>query len=119
MPRSPTENFTGAIDRVLGLLDLQSSLTAKPGRPKQDKSDLLRGAIVLSAAALDEVVLESVIAALPPAAKKGLLADSSVLNWIKRKPEALMSALSKANPENVLIDLGREEIGTMTFQKSS
>ena len=113
------ENFTSAIDRVLGLCDLHSSLTTKPGRPKQDKSDLLRGAIVLSAAALDEVVLESVIAALPSAAKKGLLANSNVLNWIKRKPEALIAALSKPSPENVLIELARAEIGTMTFQKSS
>lgn len=59
------------------------------------------------------------IAALPMAAKKGLLASSSVLSWIKRKPEALLTALTGPSPEMILIRLAREEIGMMTFQKSS
>jgi hypothetical protein len=118
MPHSVADNFKHSIDRVLGLLELHTSLTTRPGRPEQDKSDLLRGAVVLCAAALDEFVLESVITALPKAAKKKVL-GGSVSGWVKNNPAAVLTALSTTTPVTVLVELGRTEIGTMTFQRAA
>jgi hypothetical protein len=66
---NPQTVFDKTMRRVDGLLLLDPELHGVAGRPKQHVSDLLRGALVLSVAALDALVLDSVVAAIPRAVR--------------------------------------------------
>lgn len=119
MPRRPPrENFSDTLDRVLNLVDLYDELNPAPGRPAQEKADILRGALVLCAAALDALVLSAVIEAIPAAAKKALLGGLAE-KWIKEDPKEFIRVLSAADQNAALRDLARAQMSQITFQKAA
>lgn len=116
-PRTSIENFTHTIDRVLNLVDLYDSLNPARGRPQEDKADILRGAVVLCAAALDELVLSLIVDAFPEAARRGMLGDA-VTKWVRDDPKAFLKVLV-AEPGEALREIARRNVGEQTFQRSA
>lgn len=106
------------MERVDGLLLLHPTLHGAAGRPRQHVSDLLRGALVLSVAALDALVLDSVVAAIPRAVRDGRLGPN-VAKWVKDDPEAFLALLPESNSAAKLAELCRERLGAITFQKAA
>src|SRR5262245_3244289 len=94
---SPYETFQKTIYRVVGLIRLHSELHGIQGRPKQHVSDVLRGALVLAVGALDALILESVLSAIPAAARGG---DSALLS-----PSG-----SRTNPTSISLLLQRKTL---------
>ena len=117
-PRTPRENFTHSIDRVLSLRELYTALTPRRGRPEEDKSDILRGAVVLCAAALDEVALTSIVEAMPKAALKGLLGPLAQ-KWVRSDPESILRALATGSPHAEVARIARTNLGEVTFQRAA
>jgi hypothetical protein len=115
---TPYETFEKTMGRVEGLLLLHPQLHGIRGRPAQHVSDVLRGALVLAVGALDSLVLESVVAAVPAAARGGRLGPN-VPKWIKEEPEAFLGALVEDDPVEALAVLCRSKLGTLTFQRSA
>jgi hypothetical protein len=115
---TPFETFEKTMDRVDGLLLLHPQIHGIRGRPAQHVSDVLRGALVLAVGALDALVLESVIAAVPAAAHAGRLGPT-VANWVKQAPEAFIASLAEPDPIGAITALCRDNLGPMTFQKSA
>jgi hypothetical protein len=114
---TPYETFTKTMGRVDGLLVLQPALHGIRGRPAQHVSDVLRGALVLAVGALDALVLESVLEAVPAAARGGRLGDT-VAKWVRDEPEAFLAALGEADPIQEVAVLCRAQLGALTFQRS-
>lgn len=112
------DNFTHSVDRVLSLLALHESLTPAPGRPAEEKADLLRGAVVLSAAALDELIRALILEALPRAAQRGLL-GSLAEKWIKDDPAGFLRILAASDQPRAIRDMAKTKLGEMTFQRAS
>src|SRR6266700_1902889 len=115
---SPQTVFDKTMRRVDGLLLLHPELHGVAGRPRQHVSDLLRGALVLSVAALDALVLDSVVAAIPRAVRDGRLGPN-VAKWVREEPEAFLALLPTTNPGAKLADLCREQLGAITFQRAA
>ena len=115
---TPYETFEKTMRRVEGLLILHPELHGIRGRPAQHVSDVLRGALVLAVGALDALVLESVVEAVPAAARDGRL-GSNVPKWIKEDPEAFLAALVEDDPVEALAVLCRAKLGALTFQRSA
>ncbi len=115
---SALEAFNKTMGRVDGLLALHPHIHGIPGRPKQHVSDVLRGALVLAAGALDALVLDSVVAAVPSAATANSLGPA-VEKWVKEDPERILGAFALDDPRDVLATLCREKLGALTFQKSA
>lgn len=109
--------FDKTIDRVRGLLALHPTLHGTQGRPKQAVSDLLRGALVLSVAALDGLVLDAVAETIGPAARAGQLGDVAT-KWTRESPADVLGAFAASDPAAALADLGRERLSVMTFQRA-
>jgi hypothetical protein len=117
-PRSRTEEvFERTIGRVNGLVALVRQ-TAKRGRPPQHASDVLRGALVLALAALDALVLESIIEAIPRLAREGKLGPN-FRKWIGEQPEKTLAAFAEDDPHKALADICRDQLGTQPFQKAA
>ena len=114
LPRSSTRRW----DRVDGLLLLHPELHGAVGRPKQHVSDLLRGALVLGVAALDALVLESVVGAVPRAVRDGTLGPN-VAKWIREDPDEFLAVLANADPETRMAELCRAKLGQIMFQRSA
>ena len=106
------------MDRVDGLLDLHPVIHGGPGRPKQAVSDVLRGGLVLGLAALDAVVLDSLIRAVPKAARGGGLGPKAE-KWVKEAPAEMLDALADADPWERFGQLCASRLGGMTFQRSA
>jgi hypothetical protein len=115
---NPQTVFDKTMRRVDGLLLLHPELHGVAGRPKQHVSDLLRGALVLSVAALDALVLDSVVAAIPRAVRDGRLGPN-VAKWVKEEPEAFLALLPATNSGAKLAELCREKLGAITFQRAA
>jgi hypothetical protein len=115
---SPQTVFDKTMERVDGVLLLHPTLHGAAGRPRQHVSDLLRGALVLSVAALDALVLDSVVAAIPRAVRDGRLGPN-VAKWVKDDPEAFLALLPESNSAAKLAELCRERLGAITFQKAA
>lgn len=109
--------FERTMNRVDGLLELHGTLHGRRGRPTQEVSDVLRGALVLALAALDALVLDCVAAAIPGAAKNGTLGDY-VKKWAKEDPDVFLAAFAEENPNETLSVIAAEKLGMMTFQKA-
>jgi len=114
----PLDNFTRSIQRVRRLLLLHQSLHGKRGRPQQQVSDVLRGATVLAAGALDGLVLEVVVAATPGVAKKGELGPTAE-KWVEADAKRVLGAFAKEDPHQELASLVRDKLARTTFQKSA
>lgn len=115
--RGPVDNFTHTLDRVVGLIELTAKLTPSRGHPLAEVSDVLRGAVVLAAAALDELVLGLVAAGVPHAARQGKLGPAAE-KWLKQDAAAFIKALEKPDPAEELGAVARRILGDQTFQKA-
>lgn len=105
------------MDRVAGVLRLHPILHGGPGRPRRHVSDVLRGALVLAVGALDGLVLDAVLETIEPAARKGDCGPS-VSKWIKDNPDRLLMSFASATPLEELTALCRDELSTISFQRS-
>lgn len=111
------EPFVRSMDRVAGVLALHRALHGGPGRPRQHVSDMLRGSLVLAVGALDGLILESVFETVEPALLKGE-SGPHVIKWVERDPARLLTALATNNAPQEVVRMCREQMSTMTFQKS-
>ncbi len=112
------KNFGRAITRVQSLLKLHRGLHGKRGRPRQQVADVLRGATVLAAGALDGLVLEVIVSAVPQAARHGHL-GANAEKWAGDEPARVLQAFAQDNPHAELASLVREKLARTTFQKSA
>jgi hypothetical protein len=103
--------------RVDGLIFLHGTLHGHPGRPQRHVSDVLRAALVLAIAALDALVVDSVVEGVGPVSKAAALGKTAG-KWAKDRPEAVLACFGKANPHAALAKLAREQLGPITFQRS-
>ncbi len=112
------DNFKRTMQRARNVASLHNKLHGKRGRPEQEVSDVLRGAVVLAVGALDGLVLESSIQAAPLAAKRGLLGERAS-RWAREFPEEMVAALAAEDPTRAFADLIRRKTESMTFQRSA
>jgi len=89
--------FNKTLVRVDGLLALHPVIHGTTGRPKRHVSDVLRGALVLAVAALDSLVVDSVVEAVPSLARKGALGKTAG-KWVKEDPRRCWLASPKPTP---------------------
>lgn len=115
---APSEVFGTTMRRVEGLLLLHPQLHGIAGRPRQHFSDVLRGALVLSVAALDALVLDSVVAAIPRAVRDHRLGPN-VAKWVKEEPDQFLALLAEPDPGTKLAELCRQKLGQLTFQRAA
>jgi len=118
MSSSARRVFEKTMTRVDGLLALHPKIHGTRGRPQQAVSDLLRGALVLALAALDALVVDSVVEAVPRLAKKGALGPT-VPKWAKDSSEWIVACFADDDPPAALARLCAEELGRQTFQRSA
>jgi hypothetical protein len=109
--------FLKTMGRVQGLLLLHRQLHGTPGRPKQHVSDVLRGTLVLGVGALDSLVLDSVVAAIPRAVRDQELGPN-IAKWVKDDPQGFLALLNEEEPGTKLAELCQQRLGPLTFQKS-
>jgi hypothetical protein len=81
-------------------------------------SDLLRGSLVLAVAALDGLVLEATVQAVPEAARKKVLGETAV-KWAKESAEAMVQGLSEDDPANAFAQMIRPNLENLTFQRAA
>lgn len=112
------DNFERSVLRVRRLIELHKGIHGKQGRPPQQVSDVLRGASVLAAGALDGLILEVIVAATPEAARRGLLGQSAI-RWAADDAARLIAAFAKENPHEELAGIVRDKLARTTFQKSA
>lgn len=113
------KSFRRTIRRVRALLELHPILHGTQGRPNQAVADVLRGALVLSLAALDAFVCDALLEAVPLLAKRKGALGANVTKWAKERPEQLVDSFAAPDPFEALVAICRNEIGSMTFQKSA
>ncbi|HWD08347.1 MAG TPA: hypothetical protein VHA57_04550 [Actinomycetota bacterium] len=112
----PKTAFEHTIARAKAVVEFQKQVVAQ-GHPPRHLSDVLRGAVVLAAAGLDDAILDSVCSSIPALAKQGRLGDN-VSKWIKEKPVETLQCFAEPNPHEALGTLCREHLGVQTFQKT-
>lgn len=110
--------FNKTMKRVDGVIALHPELHSSQGRPRQAVSDLLRGALVLSLAALDALVVDSLGESIPRLAKTGMLGPT-VQKWIKEQPDKILACFTEKDGSAALADVCREQLGALTFQRSA
>lgn len=110
--------FNKTLVRVDGLLALHPVIHGTSGRPRRHVSDILRGALVLAVAALDSLVVDSVVEAVPSLARKGALGKTAG-KWIREDPEAVLACLAEKDPHAALSALYKAQLGQVTFQRAS
>jgi hypothetical protein len=111
------ENFERTIERANAVVALHEQLHGRRGRPAQNVSDLLRGALVLAVAALDGFVLEASVHAVPAAARQGLLGETAN-KWAKDSADQMVKALSEEDPAEAFAAVIRSHTEILTFQKA-
>jgi hypothetical protein len=109
--------FDKTLGRVDGLLALHPHLHGSRGRPRRHVSDILRGALVLGLAALDSLVVDSVVEAVPTLARKGSLGRAAA-KWIKEEPDSFLACFAQNDPAAALASLYRDQLGSKTFQRA-
>lgn len=113
----PPTVFSRTLKRVDALLAMHGQVHGTRGRPRQNVSDLLRGTLVLTMAALDAVVLDAVINAVPDLARQGRLGEN-MDKWVKADPKRVMDCFAAHDPHVALCEVARANLGTTTFQKA-
>jgi hypothetical protein len=103
--------------RVEGMLALHEELHGHPGRPQRHVSDVLRGSLVLALAALDSLVVDSVVEGVGRISAAGALGKTAE-KWAKDRPGDVLSCFGAADPHEALAQIAREELGAITFQRS-
>ena len=114
---TPYDVFDRTMGRVEGLLRLHPVLCAIGGRPRRHAGDMLRGTLVLSVGALDALVLDSVVAAIPRAEREGTLVRS-VAKWVKEDAEGSLALLGDREPGEKVAELCRRRLGQPTLQRA-
>jgi hypothetical protein len=109
--------FERTLERVDALLTMHRSAHGGAGRPYRHWGDVLRGAVVLSLAALDACVMELIVQAVPPLAKTGQL-GTVVQSWIKDNAKTVMACFAEPDPTMALGDLARGQLSNLTFQRA-
>ena len=115
---TPIDNFSKTLSRSKRLVALHRELHTRPGRPYQHVSDLLRSSLVLAVAALDGLVFEASVHAVPRAARKKLLGDTAV-KWAKESPDAMVQGLAETDPAEAFAELIRPNLENLTFQRAA
>jgi hypothetical protein len=118
MPPAPQRAFHTTLGRVESLTAVHGRMHGTRGRPRQEVSDMLRGALVLAVAALDALVLDSITAAIPRLAKQGALGDR-VTSIVKENPKAVLYCFAADDPSKALQEVVEEQLGKITFQRSA
>lgn len=109
--------FERAALRVVRLIEAHGTLHGGgQGRPAQQAADVLRGAVVLAAAAVDAYVIDAFVEALPPVAKKGGLGLQAP-DLMDGK--AWLHAITTGDPTEHLASVARQKFATKTFQRAS
>lgn len=109
--------FEQTLARVEALLALHRQLHGTRGRPQQHVSDILRGALVLTIAALDAVVLDAVVSAIPELAKQGR-GGKNIEKWIEKEPHAAIECFAARDPHQALAGLCHSKLRNLTFQRA-
>lgn len=112
--------FEKTMKRVKGMLAVHSALHGTPGRPPQHVSDILRGALVLALAALDALVTDVTLEALPDLVRKGCLSDT-LAEWMREKDNrgAAARCFEDALPATALVRaLGETTLTKSTYQRA-
>lgn len=109
--------FDKTLKRVDGLLALHPELHGIRGRPRRHVSDILRGALVRGLAALDSLVIDSVVEAVPTLARKGTLGRTAS-KWVRDEPDEVLACFAHADPAASLASFYREQLGALTFQRA-
>jgi hypothetical protein len=78
--------------RVSGMLSVHPQMHGRRGRPSQEVSDVLRGALVLALAALDALVTDTILTNLPALVRKGRLSEA-IVDWLGEKANRQAAAL--------------------------
>jgi hypothetical protein len=116
--RTPHEIFEKTMGRVDALLLLDPHLRGVGGRSRRRASDMLRGAFVLSVSALDGLVLDSVVAAIPRAEQEGTL-DRTIATWAKADAEAFLALLGDREPGEKVAELCRRKLGQPALHRAA
>lgn len=119
LPGRAKRVFARTLERVDELVALHPTLHGTQGRPRQAVADVLRGALVLSLAALDALVVDTLLEAIPILAKKRDALGPTVAKWVDENPKKLVDCFSAADPSQALADLCGDEIGRLTFQRAA
>lgn len=110
---SAAKAFETTMKRVSGMLSVHPEMHGKPGRPPQHVSDILRGALVLALAALDALVTDATIEALPTLIRRGCLPDT-LTDWMKEKDNRDAAARCFEHPQPVSALVHALETTTLT-----
>ena len=111
---SPRANFRRTMTRVQSLIRLNRNLQRR-GRPPKENQDLLRATVVLSLGALDAVVADVIVDAVPAAAKLAKIGQQ-IQKWIEEKPEEVLLLFTDADPAHALAGFTRDRLADMTLQ---
>lgn len=84
--------FDKSIERARDLFEVHRELHGHVGRPAQNVSDVLRGALVLAFAALDALVSDAIAELLPSLIRKQKMGPM-VVKWIEEKIREAMEKL--------------------------
>lgn len=111
-------NFRRTKYRVQRLINLNRRLSGPRGRPRQEHTDVLRAAIVLSLGALDALVADVIVEAVPEASKQGKLGQR-VADWLEKDGRQALSMMAHPNPHRALADFVAEKLSGTTLQRAA
>lgn len=94
---TPIQQFDRTIQRVDAIVAWHRRTYAAQGRPPQEWSDVLRGALVLAVAALDGLVDDLLLECVPQAIISGKQ-GATVDGWVEAAPNRALQALADTNP---------------------
>ncbi len=110
-------NFRHTRKRVDGLIQLNKRLSSQ-GRPPRENSDVLRAAIVLCLGALDALIADAIVAAIPEVSRRGMLGDR-VAGWLEKDGGQALKILAHSHPHRAMADLVAEKLSGTTFQRTA
>jgi len=110
-------NFRRTRDRVNRLIQLNRRLSAR-GRPLQENSDVLRAAVVLCLGALDALVVDAIVEAIPEASKRGNL-GKRVADWLEKDGMEALKILAHPNPHKAIAEFVAEKLSGTTLQRTA
>jgi len=111
--------FQATLERAQTLFDLHSSGTA--GRPKKEKEDILRAAVMLAIAGVDSYFHDKILERLTPFLKacKGKNLPGSLVQLIEKNGGAkkLLAILYEERPHRHIHTIVKRAQADLTFQK--
>lgn len=114
--RAPS-NFRRTRERVGRLIALNKRLSSR-GRPRREQSDILRAAVVLCLGALDALVADAIVEAVPEALKRGKLGER-VAVWLEKDGAEALKMLAHSSPHRAIADFIAEKLSDTTFQRTA